>query len=68
MRLKGMQFHGQVPEVPHGHCLVSRACRKDILAKRVEGQTVDLGCVGVDNVLGFRGIAATSVPAASDKR
>ena len=43
--------------------LVCRSCGKDELAVGVEGEAVDLGCVGVHCVTGLAGVIATSIPA-----
>ena len=63
-----MQLHFEIPEVPHGHCLVSRSSGQDVLAEGVEGQAVDLSLVSLNNMLGLGGVVSTSVPTEEGER
>ena len=63
-----MQLHLEVPHVPHGNGLVSRASGQDVLAERVKGQAVHLGCVGIDHMLGLGRCFHSRVPAAEKQQ
>jgi hypothetical protein len=50
VRLEGVQFEFQIPEIPESDGLVGRTRGQDELGVRVEGQAVHLGGVRVNGV------------------
>ncbi len=57
-----MEFHGEVPQVPHGHSLVSRASGQNVLTEWVEGEAVDFSRMSIDHMLSLGAIVALRVP------
>ena len=56
VRLEGMQFQLEVPQIPQRDGLVGRSRRQDELTVRVEGQAVHLGGVCVHYVTRLVGV------------
>ena len=57
-----MKLQLEVPQVPQGHGFVGRTRGQDEFGIRVEGEAVDFGRVGVDDVRGFVRVVGSRVP------
>ena len=62
MRLERVKLQLEVPQVPQGDGFVGRTRGQDEFGIRVEGEAVDFGRVGVDDVRGFVRVVGSRVP------
>ena len=62
VRLERMKLQLQIPQIPKGDGLVGGTGGENKFGIRVEGETVDFGGVGVDNVRRLVGVVGPRVP------
>ena len=62
VRLERVEFQFEIAQIPQSDGLIGGPRRQNEFRVRIEGQAVDLGRVGVDDVRGFVGVVRSRVP------